>query len=189
MGPAYSVVARAASTFYDLRVYIFCATLGLVPNPVEELRAQVAREAFARRVAAGESLEMASASVGLSLEEAHELVAQPEIFELIEELSPAVAAALKADPVKEGPTDPLAILDEVSGVAAETLRKHASTPTGARIVLELAAKMRAAAAEAPAHVTVQIDKTRLTPLISALNDLSVLLGVLIEEDKRARESA
>lgn len=189
MGPAYLRVARAASTFYDLRVYIFCATLGLVPNPVEELRARVAREAFARRVAAGESLEMASASVGLTLDEANEVLADPETFSLIEELSPDVAAALKAEPEAERPTDPLSILDEVSGVAAETLRKHATTPTGARIVLELAAKMRAASAEAPAHVTVQIDKTRLTPLISALNDLSQLLGVLIEEDKRARESA
>lgn len=155
-----------------------------MPNSVESLREQIAHETLAHALAAGKSLDEAARAAGLDVFEAAEAAQLPSVAGLIQVLAPDVARNLATSPAV--PLDPLAVIESAMGTAAQTLVQAAKTPTGARIVLDLGAKLRASAQEAPTHVTVQLPEGRMKPLIAALDEFNSLLAALVAEDRKAR---
>ena len=156
-----------------------------MPSSVESFRESIRRETFARALAESKPVADAARAAGLTLGEALELSRDEATIALVAELSPEAAANLKVG-VDLG-EDPLEIIERGAKAAALQLVERAgNSAADARNLLEIALKYRAAHAEAPTKVTVQMPKGQVAPLLAALGEFNLLLQTLIEEDKRGR---
>lgn len=160
----------------------------LVPSSVETFRESIRRETFARALAEGRPVPDAARVAGLSLGEALEASRDPDTIELVAAISPEVAAALWRNETLDD--DPLEIIERgAKSAALQLVERAGNSAADARNLLEIALKYRAAHAEAPAKVMIQLPRGQIAPLLEALGEFNTLLQTLIEEDKRGRASA